>query len=123
MDLIVKGFDLTGTGGDDTITGTNTVDRIIGGSGNDTLAVCAGNDIYYYNLGDGSDTILDIAGTDILRFDGDIAPDSLATETSGNDLLIQVGDELLTIQNWFLGPDYRIENIQFSDGSSCRCLA
>src|SRR2546426_4431479 len=44
-DLIGRGFDLTGTAGDDTITGTNVVDRINGLDGNDMLVGGQGDDI------------------------------------------------------------------------------
>src|SRR3989441_3647110 len=69
-DLIGRGFDLTGTAGDDLISGTNVVDRIsgldgndklVGGQGNDILTGGAGNDTYLFNLGDGVDTIHDTA--------------------------------------------------------------
>ncbi len=66
--LIQRGFDLTGTDGNDSITGTNVVDRITvfagddilaGGRGNDVLTGGDGNDTYIFNIGDGSDTIDD----------------------------------------------------------------
>ena len=66
--LVQRGFDLTGTDGNDSITGTNVVDRItglagddivVGGRGNDVLTGGAGNDTYIFNIGDGSDTIDD----------------------------------------------------------------
>ena len=69
-DLIGRGFDLTGTDGDDTIIGTSVVDRITGlngndvlqaGAGNDILAGGAGDDTYLFSLGDGFDTIHDTA--------------------------------------------------------------
>ena len=78
-----------------------------------------GDDTYIYSLDDGSDTVQDFFGSnDVLHFGAGVVPDSLSTDTSGNDLLIYIGDDILTIQNWFLGPDYRIENIQFNDGSN-----
>ena len=57
--LVQRGFDLTGTDGNDSITGTNVVDRItvlagddilVGGRGNDSLRGGAGNDTYIFNI-------------------------------------------------------------------------
>jgi Ca2+-binding RTX toxin-like protein len=44
-DLLARGFDLFGTEGDDIMVGTNTIDRIYGLGGNDTLIGGAGNDL------------------------------------------------------------------------------
>jgi Ca2+-binding RTX toxin-like protein len=63
-DLLARGFDLTGTAGNDTLAGTNVNDRITGGTGNDTLSGGAGDDRYRFALGDGQDRIIDTAGTD-----------------------------------------------------------
>jgi len=66
--LVQRGFDLTGTDGNDSITGTNVVDRItalagddmlVGGRGADHLQGDVGHDTYLFNIGDGSDTIDD----------------------------------------------------------------
>lgn len=66
--LIARGFDLTGTAGNDAILGTNVADRIVGlagadtlagGRGNDRLTGGAGSDTYLFNIGDGIDTIDD----------------------------------------------------------------
>ena len=43
-DLIDRGFDISGTAGDDQIDGTNIADRITGLGGNDTIYGGAGND-------------------------------------------------------------------------------
>ena len=45
-ELLARGFDLDGTSGNDTITGTNTTDRINGLGGNDTLVGAANDDNY-----------------------------------------------------------------------------
>ena len=73
--LIARGFDLTGTAGNDTLTGTNVVDRIsglagddtlqggvgtdtlMGGSGNDTYVVDNTGDAVTENLNEGTDTV------------------------------------------------------------------
>ncbi|MGZ8422435.1 MAG: putative Ig domain-containing protein, partial [Nitrospira sp.] len=67
--LVQRGFDLTGTDGNDSITGTNVGDRITalagddmlaGGRGADHLQGGVGNDTYLFNIGDGTDTIDDV---------------------------------------------------------------
>ncbi|MEK7815216.1 MAG: putative Ig domain-containing protein, partial [Pseudomonadota bacterium] len=117
-DLIARGFDLTGTDGNDTITGTNATDRIAGGLGNDTLQGGAGNDTYYYNLGDGHDTITDTAGADALVFGSGIALDALSTDLVGDDLIVKNGDDTyLTIAGWGSSADRRIEAFTFADGT------
>lgn len=37
-ELLAMGFDITGTSGDDLLTGTNTIDRLMGLAGNDELS-------------------------------------------------------------------------------------
>lgn len=117
--LIGRGFDLDGTGTNDTITGTNVTDRITGGLGNDTLNGGAGNDTYNYNLGDGSDTITDTAGTDTLVLGSGISLDDLHTALVGSDLIVGSGESTYaTITGWGTGPANRIESFVFADGTT-----
>ncbi len=110
-DLIAKGFDLSGTGADDTITGTNATDRITGGLGDDTLSGGAGDDTYYYAIGDGSDAILDSAGNDTLALTG-VALADLNTSVSGNNLVLELPDgNSISVQGWFLDASNGIETI------------
>ena len=60
--LIDKGFDLTGSAGQDTITGTNAMDRITGLAGNDVLQSYAGDDVL--DGGAGADTLTGGTGSD-----------------------------------------------------------
>ncbi|MDI1360308.1 MAG: calcium-binding protein, partial [Methylobacter sp.] len=133
--LLARGFDLDGTGGDDTIGGTNTTDRIsglagndtlIGGAGNDTLIGGAGrdlllggagNDVYELNAGSGADLITDTEGQNIIRFAADISAANLTVSTltmAGQPALrIKVnGVEAATITSGF--NNYSFE---FADGS------
>jgi Ca2+-binding RTX toxin-like protein len=55
--LIDRGFDLTGTAGDDTITGTNVVDRMAAGAGNDTYIVNNTGDTVTEAPNEGTDTV------------------------------------------------------------------
>ena len=103
--LIQRGFDLTGTDGNDSITGTDVVDRItvlagddilVGGRGNDVLTGGAGNDTYIFNIGDGSDTIDDTArlgAGNRIRFGAGISHSDLSfmQDEAARSLTIQVG--------------------------------
>src|SRR5207245_1265238 len=136
-DLIGRGFDLTGTAGDDLITGTNVVDRITGLDGNDTLAGGEGNDIltggagndtYLFNLGDGVDTIHDTAapgegnliqfGAGItaanLNFTQDQTAHTLTIAYDGTGDAIHLADFDPTGANGSLV----VSTLQFADGSS-----
>ena len=90
--LIEKGFDLTGTAGDDTIIGTNVVDRITALEGNDIISSGDGDDVIdggsgddTINAGTGSDTIMAGEGNDYI--DGGEGADIMAGGT-GNDTYI-----------------------------------
>lgn len=37
---------------------------------------------------------------------------------SGNDLVLTIASDPITIQNYFLGDQYKISSIQFADGAS-----
>ena len=112
---------LSGNGGNDTIYGNAGNDFIYGGTGNDRLEGGAGNDTYLWHLGDGLDTIYDNANQDTIQFGEGIVWDYLTFRNSGNDLVILVHgqeDQGIIIQNFFSGQDYKIEKINFFDGSS-----
>lgn len=65
--LIDRGFDLTGTAGDDTIVGTNAIDRMSGFGGNDVLQSGAGDDVL--DGAAGADTMSGGAGNDTYLVD------------------------------------------------------
>ncbi len=62
--LIARGFDLTGTAGNDTLTGTNVVDRISGFAGDDTLQGGVGADTLVG--GNGNDTYVVVDSGDMV---------------------------------------------------------
>ncbi len=103
--LVQRGFDLFGTDGNNSITGTNVVDRItalagddilVGGRGADHLQGGVGHDTYLFNVGDGVDTIDDVvlpgAGNRI-RFGAGISQSDLnfVQDETAQTLTIQVG--------------------------------
>ncbi|MGH7487752.1 MAG: calcium-binding protein, partial [bacterium] len=137
--LLSRGFDLVWTAGNDIILGTNITDRITsgagddqvqsgagddvldGGAGNDQLNGGSGNDTYLFGPGSGHDRILDEQGTaDVVRLAPGIVASDVAVTRSGDDLVLSLngGADQLTIAHHFLLPTFRIEAIQFSDGSA-----
>jgi Ca2+-binding RTX toxin-like protein len=131
-DLLARGFDLDGTGGDDLLVGGAQGDRIsggegddliVGGAGDDMLAGGAGDDVYVFNPGDGHDTI-DAAGAaalgDTLRFGEGIAAADLAFEFAAGGLNIRIGDDAVRILG-IGGPaavgDGPLRRLSFADGS------
>ena len=125
-------------GGDDTISAQNGNDTIYGGSGNDTIDAGSGNDIliggagndslngnagddtYIYNLGDGYDIITDGAGTDKVKFGEGINFEDLKFTADGNNLNIYINDDKtqgFQIYNYFYSNSYKIETLEFSDGT------
>ena len=110
-----------GNGGHDTINANDGNDTLIGGIGNDTLNGGGGNDTYIYNLGDGFDTINETGGNDKIVFGKGINLDNLSFERIDNNLKISInGDEIKGIQinNQFSSESYRVETIEFYDGST-----
>ena len=84
-ELLARGFDLDGTAGDDTIFGTNTMDRINGLAGNDTLAGDGGADTL--TGGDGADSLYGDSGNNTAAEMGNDYLDGGA----GNDMLNGAG--------------------------------
>lgn len=110
-----------GGAGNDTILTGNGNDIIIGGIGNDNLHGGYGDDIYVYNLGDGYDEIFDSNGRDRLVFGEGISYQDLIFRSENSSLYIMIkGDENqgIKITNFFYGGDYKIEYLEFADGST-----
>ena len=97
--LIDRGFDLTGTAGDDTITGTNAVDRILGLAGDDVIDAGAGNDVLIG--GAGNDLLIGRAGNDTYDVD---APGDVVTELANEGT-----DTVQSSMSYTLGAD--LENL------------
>lgn len=121
-----------------TVTGTEDIDVLQGGLGDDRLEGGGDTDIYRYSFGDGADIILDHEDNnfrhdnDMLQFLGGIGIGDLLFEREGNsgDLLIKLKDhagDQIKIEglfeatytgvygNWY---QKRIEAFTFDDGSS-----
>ncbi len=128
--MIARGFDFSGTAGNDTITGTNATDRISGlggddtlqaGAGNDVISGGEGNDIYVINIGDGVDVIEDGGGIDEIAFGAGITPDMLSLGLGS--LMIRIGDggDAVHIENFSPADAVHsgaVEHYTFFDGTA-----
>ncbi len=110
---------LRGGSGDDHLDGEEGHDVLIGGAGNDQLAGGSGNDRYEFNLGDGQDTITETSGTDTIRFGAGISPANLLVWRDAQGYYFEVlgTTDRISIPDWYAGSAYRIERVEFVDGS------
>jgi Ca2+-binding RTX toxin-like protein len=133
---------LAGDGGSDTLHGDAGNDILQGGTGDDTLHGGAGNDIlaggrydtwngnydgsgndtYQFGRGDGQDRIVDVdttpGNTDVVAFGPNVSMDQLWFRQSGNDLELSIigTNDKLTLNNWYAGSTYHVEEFRTSDG-------
>lgn len=97
---------LAGGGGGDLIEGGRGNDTLIGGIGNDTLEGGRGADLFVFTADDGKDVIkgfsasdgdklafIDVSGID------SVADVMAAARTSGSNVIITLGDDVITLQN------------------------
>jgi Ca2+-binding RTX toxin-like protein len=110
---------IEGRGGNDYLYGDAGADTLDGGTGNDWLDGGAGNDIYLFDFGYGQDTIYETSGTDTVRFAAGItAADVFVWRDDINYYFDLLGtNDRLTVDNWYSGSTYRIENVEFADGT------
>jgi Ca2+-binding RTX toxin-like protein len=126
--------------GTDTLIGGNGGDIFNAGNGFDTMTGGTGNDTF--NVGLGNATMAGGNGTNVYNFaaasnTGDYAINNLHTDSgssvvdlasgittsqvlvtqSGNDLVLTIGADPITIQNYFLGSQYQIASVNFADGT------
>lgn len=87
-ELLERGFDLTGTAGNDLLLGTNTVDRIEGLEGSDILDGGAGDD--RLGGGSGNDELYGGEGNDYLN--GGIGTDRLEGGSGDDTYYFEAGD-------------------------------
>jgi Ca2+-binding RTX toxin-like protein len=115
---------LLGGAGNDTITGGSGADQFTGGTGNDTLTGNSGNDLYNFSRGDGQDTILDSdpfnGNQDRAVFGATINPLDLVVSRQANDLrlVIHGSADQVTVKDWYLSRNNRIETIQAGNGQT-----
>jgi Ca2+-binding RTX toxin-like protein len=136
--LLARGFDMTGTTGDDHLEGTSVTDRMNGGAGSDELRAGAGsdtleggagndrliggqgNDTYRFGSGSGQDVITDTDGSlDRIEMAVGVSPSDVVATRDINDLVLRLngGADQLTVSMYFLNPVFQVERIEFADGT------
>ena len=101
--------------------------RLVGGTGNDTLNGNHGSDIYVFNRGDGRDIIHELVDStpliqDRIEFGADISPDDVRIERQRDNLAVIIGSrwsgDCITVWDYFIGEHKQVELVQFADGST-----
>jgi hypothetical protein len=83
-----------------------------------------GDDTYLFGWGDGQDQIIDddatAGNTDATRFEADIDTDRLWFAKAGNHPNVSIigTSDRLTLNNRYLGSQYRVEQFKTSDGKT-----
>ncbi|MEW6351609.1 MAG: calcium-binding protein [Thermodesulfobacteriota bacterium] len=116
---------LVGGGGNDKIWAGADDDILDGGTGNDRLYGEAGNDTYIFRRGSGHDQIVDIdttvGNTDTIWLGSSLTPEDISLKAVGTDLVLKIIDtgDTLAATSFFdeTRPMFRIERIQFMDGT------
>jgi Ca2+-binding RTX toxin-like protein len=112
----------TGNAGANTITGNTAANTLNGLEGADTLSGGLGSDTYIFGRGFGLDKISENDATllnqDRVNFLDGIAAEQLWMRKIGNSLEISVigTTDKLTVNNWYLGGAYHIEQLQLANG-------
>ena len=117
---------LVGNKGDDILKGGEDNDKFIGGLGINTITDIQGDDIYTIEAG-GTYIIEDLQGYDTLEFTADLfnsfskvfekTSDEMAAAgyRDNSNLSIELEGTKVTIVNWFVSHDNRIELIDYVD--------
>ena len=119
---------IIGGAGSDTLYGNEGNDVLNGGSGNDSLQGGRGNDTYLFARGDGQDIVSDYdyddaqtSGTtkDRVQFGQEVAADQLWFTRNSNNLKVSIigTSDSITIENWYSGTHYQVEEFRAADGS------
>ncbi len=114
--------------GNDNIIGTNEDNFILSKSGNDIINAKKGNDAiinhegdttYIFNKGDGNDIIMDYQGNDKIKLGNGILAKDVKYIRNNKDLIISINNmsDTITVLNWFISDDNKIEKIEFADGT------
>lgn len=108
---------------DDVLIGDWRDNVLNGGKGNDHLEGKDGSDLYVFQRGDGLDLIVEGKGyaddLDVIHFGDSIDVSDISLRHILNDLVINIPGEnnMITIQDWFLGRGREIEKIEFDSGA------
>jgi Ca2+-binding RTX toxin-like protein len=118
----LNGDAIHGGAGNDTLDGGEGDDTLDGGAGNDVLNGGAGNDTYLFGLGAGADTVTEYGTTagniDVMAVGEGVAADQLWFRRVGTNLEVTIigTSDKSTINNWYSGSAYHIEQFRTADG-------
>ncbi len=127
--LVLAADCTTGSADDETIAGTKSADRLVGGLGNDTLDGGDGDDTYVWARGDGHDTINESTSNgaaDRLVLEGVLPSEVHLSSTDGATVVVTIADGSpgagdggsITLTNSLADYYERgVELIEFADGS------
>ncbi|WP_122313497.1 calcium-binding protein, partial [Pseudomonas marginalis] len=114
---------LNGGAGSDKLFGGAGMDTLDGGAGNDSLYGDAGNDTYLFYRGVGQDWISDydssVGNLDTIKVGAGLKPSDIQLSRDASNLYLGIAGttDKLTASSWFSNSAYRIEQIQFDDGT------
>jgi Ca2+-binding RTX toxin-like protein len=112
----------TGTAGSEHLLGSDNADRIVGGTGTDTLEGRLGSDGYFFAASDGRDAIYDSGGSaDQVFFTNNVNPNTVTFSRGrvedgldAGDLVINYGSgSSVTILDHYSNPAARVEYMYF----------
>jgi Ca2+-binding RTX toxin-like protein len=113
---------MVGNGAANTLIGNQGNDILDGRAGADKLTGGVGNDTYIVGRGYGAELITEsdstAGNTDVVQFQAGIATEQLWFRHLGNDLEVSIigTNDKATIQNWYLGGQYHVEQFKTADG-------
>ena len=119
---------LYGNAQDNVLNGGLGNDILDGRGGNDVLIGGAGNDTHLFDLGYGADRIVEndltVGNTDTVLFGAGVKVQQRVSR-AGDDLVVSLPGtaDRLTVTNWFLGAQYRVEIFQAASGALLRAEA
>jgi Ca2+-binding RTX toxin-like protein len=105
------------------LNGNRAANVLDGGAGNDYLYGAYGNDTYVFGRGSGQDKVSDydstVGNVDVVQIGAGIgASDVVVTRDTYNLYLSIAGTtDKLTLNYWFSGDSYRVEQVKFADGT------
>ncbi len=114
---------LLGEDGNDVLHGEAGDDTLDGGAGNDQLYGGAGNDTYRFGRGSGQDSISEPSSsgseTDTILIASDVLPGDIRVQriSSGLRLVIRDTGDTLSINGWYNGSGYQVQQVVFGDGT------
>ena len=114
---------MTGSDSANTLSGMDGDDTLNGGLGADTLIGGNGSDTYRFQVGGGADQIVENDATsgsvDWVEFGAGVNSADVTVYRIGDDLRVAINgsSDTLTINDWFLGTQYQVENFRWADGT------